>query len=395
MASAAGFLTTMAAAGAPSVLLARYQSFWHFRDSALTVAFAIYALVLVGALLVFGSASDRLGRRPVAIGSLALTAGAMVLFLTAHGVGSLIVARGVQGAATGAATTVFSASVVELAPARLRRVAEVLVSITTAGGLGIGIVLAGVAVRFAARPSVVVFGSSLVVVVVAAALLLAAPETARGRDEVRVRQSGPLGIHVSVGGALARLMPGVAGIWMSAGLILGLGSSLVSARLHITDSVTGSWIVAAQPLTATIFMILIAPRIAARHALPLGLVATLIGVSTEGTAFISGIPTLVIVGAVITGVGFGAVFSGVLRYLLPGIRDDERASFFAIFYLVGYVAYGGSVIAAGFVGDLIGLAASASLYAAATIIVVAIALPLSRTLQARSPHPRGRARDFD
>jgi len=48
--------------------------------------FAVYAIALLAALLVFGSLSDHLGRRPVIIAALLIDAAAMVLFLLANGV---------------------------------------------------------------------------------------------------------------------------------------------------------------------------------------------------------------------------------------------------------------------------------------------------------------------
>lgn len=392
--SVVAFLTTMAAAGAPSVLLARYQSRWHFPDGALSVAFAIYALVLVVILLTCGSVSDRFGRRRVAIGSLVLSAAAAILFLSARGIVTLIVARAIQGAATGIGTTVFSASVVELASVRRRRTAEVLVSITTAGGLGIGVVLAGAAARFAGDPTLVVFGSAFVIVVAAALLLLGAPETAPPqRRGVPAGLSRRLRVGSAVGAELWRIGPGMVGIWMSAGLILGLGSSLARASLHVGDSFIASWVVAAQPLTATICMIVLAPLISARRALVAGLFAALVGVGIEGAAFIIGSPALVLGGAIVTGVGFGAVFSGTLRSLLPLVRGEERAGFFAVFYLIGYVAYGGSAIAAGIVSDALGLQAAAMLYAAATMVVVAAAIPLAWARRAAALQRQSREDD--
>ena len=53
------------AAGAPSPLYGVYQAQLRFSATTLTAIFAIYAFVLLLTLLVFGSVSDYLGRRPV------------------------------------------------------------------------------------------------------------------------------------------------------------------------------------------------------------------------------------------------------------------------------------------------------------------------------------------
>ena len=53
------------AAGAPSPLYGIYRAQLRFSTTTLTAVFAIYALVLLITLLVFGSVSDYLGRRRV------------------------------------------------------------------------------------------------------------------------------------------------------------------------------------------------------------------------------------------------------------------------------------------------------------------------------------------
>ena len=47
---------------------------WGFPVWLLTIAFAIYAIALLAALLIAGSLSDYIGRRPVLIGALAVEA---------------------------------------------------------------------------------------------------------------------------------------------------------------------------------------------------------------------------------------------------------------------------------------------------------------------------------
>jgi MFS family permease len=53
------------AASAPSPLFVVMQHDWGFSPSLLTVAFAVYAIALLASLLVAGSLSDHVGRRPV------------------------------------------------------------------------------------------------------------------------------------------------------------------------------------------------------------------------------------------------------------------------------------------------------------------------------------------
>src|SRR4051794_26417229 len=59
------FTSLYLAAGALTPLLVRYKEQWEFPAALLTLAFAVYAIGFLGALLTLGSLSDHIGRRPV------------------------------------------------------------------------------------------------------------------------------------------------------------------------------------------------------------------------------------------------------------------------------------------------------------------------------------------
>src|SRR5690606_833536 len=99
-------LAFLAASSAPTPLYSVYRDAWGFSAITLTVIFGVYAIALLLALLVLGSLSDHIGRRPVIIGALLIEAVAMVAFMAATSVPLLILARLIQGVATGAATSV-------------------------------------------------------------------------------------------------------------------------------------------------------------------------------------------------------------------------------------------------------------------------------------------------
>jgi MFS family permease len=104
---AAVFCLMFCTAGAPTPLYGIYRAQLGFSATTLTAVFAAYALVLLLTLLVFGSVSDYLGRRPVILAALTVTAGACAVFLGAHSVGLLLAARALQGVAVGTATVAF------------------------------------------------------------------------------------------------------------------------------------------------------------------------------------------------------------------------------------------------------------------------------------------------
>jgi MFS family permease len=115
---AAALMTVMFGSAAPSPLYPVYQRLWGFSAAMLTVVFAVYVGALLLSLLTVGRLSDHVGRRPVIAAALLALVAAMFVFATADGVAALLVARVLQGLATGTAMGTLSAALVDLQPTR-------------------------------------------------------------------------------------------------------------------------------------------------------------------------------------------------------------------------------------------------------------------------------------
>src|SRR6185369_4951679 len=88
---------------APTPVYALYQAAWGFTPITTTLVFGVYALAVLASLLVVGSVSDHVGRRPVLLGALVFQALAMLVFATAGSVNALLIARVVQACSTSTA----------------------------------------------------------------------------------------------------------------------------------------------------------------------------------------------------------------------------------------------------------------------------------------------------
>jgi MFS family permease len=108
----------LASSSAPTPLYAIYESTWGFSPITVTVVFGVYALAVLTSLLTVGSLSDHIGRRPVLFAAIVVQATAMMVFATAGGVPELLLARVVQGLATGAAIGALGAGLIDLQKAR-------------------------------------------------------------------------------------------------------------------------------------------------------------------------------------------------------------------------------------------------------------------------------------
>ncbi|GAA0929161.1 hypothetical protein GCM10009554_11310 [Kribbella koreensis] len=119
----ASFWTAAAVAGlslwtsaAPTTTYPLYARTWHLTPTATTAIFAVYPIVLVVFLLVFGQLSDYIGRRTTMLYGLGAMLGGVLLFAVAPSVGWVYAGRALMGVGVGLA----------LAPATLPRSSSVL-----------------------------------------------------------------------------------------------------------------------------------------------------------------------------------------------------------------------------------------------------------------------------
>lgn len=361
------------AAGAPTPLLVRYQQQWHFAPWVLTVAFAVYAFALLAALLTVGSLSDHLGRRPVLLGSLVVELAAMLVFVYAPGIGWVIAARIVQGLATGAASGVFTAAVVELAPPHHKRTGSVLGTVAPAGGLGLGALLTGFAVQFSAHPPELVFGTLASIMVLGTIAVLLSAETV-SRVPGALRSLVPsVRLPRAARREFARTLPVNVAAWMFAGLFMGLVPSIMRGVFHHTSGALNGVTVFIAPGSAALAAAVLG-QLAARRTTKTGVAAVLTGTALIVLGIAAAVLPLLWIGGIIGGFGFGASFSGTLRALGPLAHAHERAGLFAVVFLVAYLSFGLPAIIAGVLVTPLGLLPTVLGYGTVVLLVAAAGL---------------------
>jgi MFS family permease len=79
----AAFFVAMVGTTLPTPLYPLYEERYSFGPLLVTVIFAIYAFGVIGGLILFGNLSDRVGRKPVLLLGLVLSAASALLFLLA------------------------------------------------------------------------------------------------------------------------------------------------------------------------------------------------------------------------------------------------------------------------------------------------------------------------
>jgi MFS family permease len=307
----------------------------------------------------------------------------MLVFLVADDIGWVIVARAVQGLATGAATSAYTAQLVELAPPGRERLGAVVAGTAPAGGLGLGALLTGVAIEWAGRPSMLVFGVLAVVVVLAAVATALSTETAPRRPGALASLAPRVSIPRAARGEFTAAIPVHLSAWMLAGLYIGLVPSVLHGLFGRHDGLLDGLTVFVEPAVAAVAGLLLAARLPPRRTTVLGGVAVLGGAAVFLVGVATGVLPLLWVAGVVGGVGFGASFSGALRTISPLARPQGRAGLFAGVYLVAYLAFGVPAVVAGFLVGPLGLFTTTLAYSA-VIAVSAVLGVLAQIHRART-----------
>ncbi|NVZ99708.1 MFS transporter [Pseudomonas gingeri] len=368
-------LTFLAASSAPTPLYHLYQETMAFSAATLTLIFGVYALSLLTALLTVGSLSDHLGRKPVIFGALLLEIVAMGLFIVADSIPLLIAARVLQGFATGMATSVLGAALLD----RDNRKGPLVNSLAPLLGMACGAFGASVLAEFCARPMQLVYELLLALLVLQALYVWRLPESVSAQPGALASLRPTLHVPSQARRALWLSLPVDIAVWAVGGFYSSLAPSLVRAATGSTSNLIGGGLVAILTLSgaAAIFSLRERP---ADKVLQLGAGLLAVGVSLILLAVHEASLALFFVGTLVAGSGFGAGFLGALRSVVPLALPHERAGLMSAFYVLSYLAFCLPAFLAGSLSRTFGLIATTQGYGG-ILIVLSLSALLALRLQ--------------
>lgn len=357
----AAVVAMMIGASAPSPFYPVLQQEIGFSAATLTGIFAVYAVALLVALLLTGSLSDHIGRRPVVSAGFVLLALSMVVFWHADSVRLLFTARFVQGIATGLLMSSLSAAVVDLEPADRPGSAATLNSISPLAGLAVGAAVAGALLEYTSSALAEVFGGLTAVYVLLAAAIWLLPETSERREGL-VRSLTPrVGIPATARAPFLRSAPALSAGWATGGLYLSLGAPIVARELGRSNHLQQGLVVTVLTGSGALACFAFRDQ-SARRTTIFGTTALAIGTTLTLLALAAGSYWWFIAAAVVAGSGFGASFLGIMRSITPAAAPHERGELFAAVFAVSYLAFGIPAVAAGIASPHLGLATTTFIY---------------------------------
>jgi predicted MFS family arabinose efflux permease len=366
---AALLFVLLLSSGAPSPLYRVYQSEWGFSSTTLTEVFGVYALVLLVTLLVFGSLSDHVGRRPLIIAGMLTGAAACGVFLAATGVGALYLARALQGVSVGLATGALGAALLEFEPTGSGR-AAILTSAAPTGGIAVGALATSALVQYGPARTQLVWWLLLAVFLAAAASVLRIPEPGQRRPGALASLRPHVGVPREARAAFLVAAPCLIAVWALGGLYLSLGPSLTAELLRSSNLLWGGVAIFLLPGTAAVATVVLR-NTAPESAMLSGCLALLAGTVVTFAAIATRTSWAFLLGTAVAGVGFGPGFTGAYRVVVARATPAGRASLIAAIFTLSYLAFSLPAVIAGIATTHYGLHDTALVYCVVIALLVA------------------------
>ncbi|MFG3343684.1 MFS transporter [Streptomyces sp. NPDC048018] len=363
------FVVCMAGTTLPTPLYPLYQEKFGFSELTVTVVYAVYAFGVIGVLLLVGNASDTVGRRPALFWGLGFAAASAVCFLSASALGWLYAGRLLSGLSAGLFTGAATAYVMELAPPGGASRATFVATAANMGGLGCGPLLAGLLAEYAPEPLVLPFVVHLALVALSALVLLRLPETVRDpRPLATVRPQRPA------------LPPQVRAVFVPAAIAAFVGFALfgvftsvspafLGRYLHVDNHAVSGLVVALAFFASTAGQLAVS-RVGVARSLPLGCAVLFVGLLLLAGALYADLLVLVVLAALVGGVGQGLAFRAALSAVAQAAPAAHRAAVISTLFVVAYTGISLPVIGVGLLSDPLGLEGAGLVFIATMLLLI-------------------------
>ena len=359
----------LAASSAPTPLYQAYQAAWHFSPITTTLVFGVYAVVVLATLLVVGSLSDHLGRRPVLLTAIGLQAVSMIVFASADSVSALMAARIVQGLATGGALGAVGAGMLDLDRAK----GTLTNAVAPPVGTGSGALLSGLLVQYLPAPERLVYLVLFGVFLLQALGVYFTRETSARESGVLASLRPRIGVPRAARRPLLKGLPVLIAAWALAGFYASVGPAVIGVVTGSHSPVVGGLSLFVLATSAGIAVLLLR-NAQPRNVMLFGTVALFVGVGITLLAMDAKSGLIFWIGAVIAGAGFGAGFQGAIRTVVPLAAPHERSGLLSAIYVASYLALGVPAVVGGYLVVHGGLLPAGREYGVAVMVLAATAL---------------------
>jgi len=375
------FVTLTAFSTVPSPLYALYARRDGFSSLTITLVYAVYAVGVAVSLFFAGHLSDVHGRRPLLLAALGLDVASSIVFLAWPALPGLFVARVVCGLSIGVTSSTATAYLSELhaahRPARLAHRVQIVATVATLGGFGLGALVAGLLAQYVPHPLTVPYVVLLAVMIVAAAGLMFTPETRPRPRPLPAYRPQRLSVPREGRAPFFSALLGIVLVLAVLGMFVGLaGTVLVTTLHHPSLALAGE----------TVFLVFAAgaaTAVATSTWPPRRLLLVAVGLMIAGlviavTAAWLPAPSLALflLGGAVVGAGGAAGFKSTLGIVVAVSPSGTLAEALATYFLGGYIGLSVPVIGLGIALQYVSTPVAMLIFSAAVAVALLAATPV-------------------
>lgn len=370
---------TLWTSAAPAMTYPLYAQQWNLTPTVTTAIFAVYPIVVVAMLVIFGDVSDFIGRRTTMLLGLASSITGVLLFAVAPDVETLFVGRVFMGIGVGLSAGPSTAALQEYAGQGGVTRASSTTIVAQAIGFSSALLVGGVLVQYAPLPTRLSFIVLLVLLVVLFIFSWFLPRNLQRQAGRRWRPRMPQ-VEAGIRPTFLAASIAVMTAYTHGVIITSLGAQIAKELVRSSNVFVNSFALALFAISlgaAGLF----ARRLSGTVAAICGSLASIVGMLFLTGAVVQHSLLFFIPATAMSGVGYAlTVYSGltIMNAVTP---ETVRGGVMSALYLLAYLFTGLLAVALGKVATVINMATAtmigAGLMVALCIIVIGLVSRLS------------------
>lgn len=367
------FAVVMMGTTLPTPLYPRFQHAYGFGSAVTTVLFSVYAVGVIAGLVLFGRMSESVGRKPMLWLGLALSVASAVAFLIGGQMWLLYLGRVLSGLAAGVFTSTGTVTVIGNAPPSRLPLAAAVATAANMGGLGSGILMAGLVAPIVPDALFDPFLIHLALLVVAGIALFWVHDTPPTRSGLSLQLPGlPEGSRR----VFLAATPGAIAGFALMGVYSAVAPNLLADHLDVASSAVIGIVLALTFLSSAVAQIALR-SLADRRLLQIGLPVMVVSTVLLVVALLASSVPILVLAVILTGAGQGLTFLAGMRSLAQVTPPHERANVTTSYFVLAYLCISVPSIATGLIAIPLGLV-TATVSAVTVFAVTALSgLPLT------------------
>ena len=318
-----------------------------------TAIFAIYPIVLVPVLIVFGNLSDVIGRRAVILMGLGALAAGAIAFGLAPDLTWVFIGRALMGVGVGLSLSPATAAMVEFGGRDGARRASSATTAATATGLALATIVGGALVQYAPAPLHLSFWVLTAVTVVVGGFAYFLPRHTRDEDAGPWRPRLPRMPREERGAFTAGTL-GISAAYAMGAIFLALGAQIARDLVRSDNAFLDGAIISLSAVTIGVVAVLARP-LSPRLAVTLGPVLAIVGLGLLIVAGLDHSLPAFIASSLVAGAGYSLMFSGGLGLVTSSAPAHHRAAVISAAYVVGYLVQAVAALGLGVLATTVGL----------------------------------------